>query len=160
MFHRIFQFSRRSFRSTFQSHNASSSSSSSHYNPFHRSKHTNTNTNTTCNKQTKQIHSTNAKTNYRLIFATTSISIITAATFLSQQQKQKQSSASSSSLLPSFLSSLFPSTTVASCVGHDYDRLDTDENEDFHKHSVATKTWRYYSGPGGDLTNMCLFTGQ
>jgi len=34
------------------------------------------------------------------------------------------------------------------------------EDDDFHKHSVATKTWHYYSGPGGELSNLRLFAGN
>lgn len=43
----------------------------------------------------------------------------------------------------------------AGCVGHD-----VDAEEDKHKHAVATKTWKYYSGPGGELSNMRLFSGN
>ena len=37
---------------------------------------------------------------------------------------------------------------------------DDDDDDDHHKHAVATKTWHYYSGPGGDLENLRLFTGN
>ena len=56
------------------------------------------------------------------------------------------------SWLHSALAYLSPS--MVGCVGHD------DSDEDKHKHAVATKTWRYYSGPGGELSNMRLFSGN
>jgi len=44
---------------------------------------------------------------------------------------------------------------VASCAP-----ASSSHDDDHHKHSVATKTWHYYSGPGGNLENLRLFAGN